>query len=879
MPSLRQSFDAVVDLPPEARRGWIDRHCPDPTARRDLEALLVAHARTEPLLLDTPIAAVIDAMKTDDALPAHAWIGERIGAFRLIGPLGQGGMASVFLAEREDVDFRQRVAVKLLRRGPCSELQQQLFRRERQTLAALTHPAIARLIDGGVTDEGVPYLVMDHVDGLPITRHADVHALDVAARLRLLCEVCRAVEVAHRQLVVHCDLKPSNILVTPEGTPRLLDFGVARLIDATGDGDGESSAAIGLTPGYAAPEQYSAASVTTATDVYALGVLMQELLSGERPGENTLPSRVREGDLGAILAKATASDPARRYASAGDLADDLEHYLRHEPVRARPPSPLHRMRLFARRHRGGVAVAAVLVATVFASLSTALWQAHTARLAATEAKAQAWRARHEAQRANAVRDLLVQLFENEVPQGPRAALPDTATLLERGAERARIDLVATPALQVEMLVVIARIYDELSRYDDARPLLARAVATARTLPARDHAALGMALSQQGQLASSEKDYPVALALLNEALAIQRNVDPHGLAAALTYHRRAIVRSEMDEHPAAIADHLAAITIQQARLPPRDPRLVRSYGALGTAYTRAHQADHAVRWQRHALALTRAAYGTDHPETSRRLSNYGIALMAAGQMAEAEPPLREAVGIARRIYRGPNADVAPRVHNLGSVYLALGRLDQAEPLLREAIAIEHAIARERAPGIGFSLAKLSRIQELRGDLAGARTLADEARAQLDKALPPAHEQRLDAELRVLRLQLMTGLDRDVREQAIDLQRRADARDEPHLSANALYVRALAHAQQGEDARAIAMIRRALQISARPRAFPHDLIAWYATLAHLYERAGDPVAAARARREGVVFADRMDIPKTHPARRALVAPETVTMVNAP
>ena len=340
MPSLRQSFDAVVDLPPEARRGWIDRHCPDPTARRDLEALLAAHARTEPLLLDTPIAAVIDAMKTDDARPAHAWIGERIGAFRLIGPLGQGGMASVFLAEREDVDFRQRVAVKLLRRGPCSELQQQLFRRERQTLAALTHPAIARLIDGGVTDEGVPYLVMDHVDGLPITRHADVHALDVAARLRLLCEVCRAVEVAHRQLVVHCDLKPSNILVTAEGAPRLLDFGVARLIDATGDG--ESSAAIGLTPGYAAPEQYSAAAVTTATDVYALGVLMQELLSGERPGENTFPSRVREGDLGAILAKATASDPARRYASAGDLADDLEHYLRHEPVRARPPSPLIR---------------------------------------------------------------------------------------------------------------------------------------------------------------------------------------------------------------------------------------------------------------------------------------------------------------------------------------------------------------------------------------------------------------------------------------------------------------------------------------------------------------------------------------------------------
>ena len=877
MPSLRQSFDAVVDLPPEARRDWMDRHCSDPTDRHHLEALLAAHARTEPLLLDTPVAAVIDAMKGEDARPTQAWIGERIGAFRLIAPLGQGGMASVFLGEREDVDFHQRVAVKLLRRGPYSELQQQLFRRERQTLAALAHPAIARLIDGGVTDAGVPYLVMDHVDGLPITRHADVRALDTTARLRLLCEVCRAVEAAHRQLVVHCDLKPSNILVTAEGAPRLLDFGVARLLDAAGDNEG--AAAIGLTPGYAAPEQYTGAAVTTATDVYALGVLMQELLSGERPGDAAPASSTLKGDLGAILAKATATDPARRYASAGELADDLEHHLRHEPVRARTPSPLHRMRLFARRHRGGVAVAAVLMVAVLASLSAALWQAHTARLAAAEAQDQAWRARHEAQRANAVRDLLVQLFENEVPKGPRSTLPDTATLLQRGAERARTDLVATPALQVEMLVVIARIYDEMSRYDDARPLLASAVATARTLPARDHAALGMALSQQGQLASSEKDYPAALALLNEALTVQRGVDPQGLAAALTYHRRAIVHSEVDEHQAAIADHLTAIRIQQARLPPRDPRLVRSYGALGTAYTRAHQPGQAVRWQRHALTLTRAAYGDEHPETSRRLSNYGIALMAAGRMSEAEAPLQEAVAIARRIYRGPKADVAPRVHNLGSVYLALGRLDEAEPLLREALDIEHAIGRARAPGIGFSLAKLSRIQELRGDLAGARTLADAARAQLDKVLPPTHEQRLDAELRVMRLQLVAGLHRDLREDAIDLQRRADALKEPYLSATALYVRALAHARQGEDARAIAMIRQALQISARPRAFPHDLIAWYATLAHLYERTGDPAAAARTRSEGLAFADRLEVPKTHPARRALVAPATVTMANAP
>lgn len=879
MSSLRHWFDAVVDLPGPAQREWIDRHCVDPAQRRDLEALLAAHVRTEPMVFDTPVAALIDAWQGEDPVPVQAWIGRRVGAFRLIEPLGQGGMANVFLAEREDVDFHQRVAVKLLRRGLYSDLQQQLFRRERQTLAALAHPAIARLIDGGVTEQGVPYLVMDHVDGLPITRYALEHALTVEARLRLLCAVCRAVDAAHRQLIVHCDLKPSNILVTADGTPRLLDFGIARLLDAAGADEGGITSP-GLTPGYAAPEQYTAGAVTTATDVHALGVLMQELLLGERPNE--VPPRMSDalkGDLATIGAKATAIDPADRYASAGDLADDLERYLRHAPIQARAQTPLYRASRFARRHRGGVAVAAVLVVAVLASLSAALWQAHTARRAAAQALTQAQLAHNEAQRANAVRDLLVQLFENEVPSGPRAALPDTATLLQRGAERVQTDLATTPALQVEMLVVIARIYDQMSRYDDARLLLDRAVAIARGLPPDDGAALGMALSQQGQLAASEQHYPVALARLNEALAVQRRIDPSGLGAALTLYRRAIVHSETDQHEAAIADHHAAIALQQARLTVQDPRLIKSYGALGTAYSRAHQPEPAIRWQRHALALTQKIYGNAHPETSRRLSNLGIALMAGGHLAEAEAPLAESLAIARTIYDKPNADLAPRVHNLGGAYLALGRLDEAESLLREALAIEHAIGRTRAPGIGFSLAKLSRIQELRGDLPGALALAEDAFAQLSAVLSPRHEQRLDAELRRMRLRLVSGTTHDLRSDAIDLQRRADAVGESQLSASALYVLGLARAQQGEDDDAIRLIDRAVHVETRSRSFPHDRLAWYASLIQLHARHGDLAAAARARRDGLAYAARMRIPSTHPARDALRSAETVTTSNAP
>ena len=888
MRSIRSWFDAVLDQPAAQRRAWIDAHCPDPAVRDRLRELLAVHEQTQPLPIDLPVAALVDSVAGDEKPAPEVAIGTRIGAFRLVAPLGRGGMATVYLGEREDVDFHQRVAVKLLRKGFHSELQRTLFRRERQTLAALSHPNIARLIDGGVTEDGIPYLVLDYVGGPTLTAYAAEHRLGVPARLRLFGEVCDAVAAAHRQLIVHRDIKPSNILVDVDGKPKLLDFGIARLLQDTGDDEALPRA---LTPGYAAPEQYADGPVSTTTDVYALGVLLYELLLGERPEAArtgfasdhalraepvrwSVPASRREmraalrGDLDCILAKALSARPEERYPSAGALAADVRRHLRRLPIEARPQTAAYRASKFVVRHRGGVSVAVVLALGLFGSLALALWQAGVANREAAHAREQAKAARQEMQRANAVRNLLVELFETESPGGAREAMPDTATLLQRGAVKARTELSSTPALQVEMLTVIGRIYNELSRFEDSRQLLHEAVETARKLPASDRRTLGWALSQRGQLAADQDKYGDAMSDFDEALRIQLETRPDGLATALTHHRRALVLSEMGRHEDAIADHKAAIAIQQAQLPDDDLALLRSYGALGTAYTRAHRPGEAVAWQQRALELVRRRFGDIHLETAKRLGNYGNSLMSATRIAEAEAPMMQADATMRRIYRGPHADIAWTAHNHGAVLLALGRVDQAEPLLRESIEINRAIGLGRTPGIGFCLVKLSRIQELRGDLAGAARLADEGFAALAASLPPGHEVRLDAELRRLRLRLLLDPSLDLVAEAGELQQRADKVESTKLSAAALYVRGLAHAMHGDDAEALPMVERALRVASdTPQSFPHDVLAWYATLETLRRRAGDAAGAALARRDALAFAERWQIPHDHPALEPL------------
>ena len=533
MPVLRELYEQALDLAPAERDSWIQTNCPDPSLRARLQSLLHAAEGEAAGLFDRPAAERLAAFEPAAGSGAR-WIGQKVGAFRLTELIGQGGMAAVFLAIREDADFDQQVAIKLLQRGLFSEFEQQLFRRERQALASLSHPHIARLIDGGIADNGVPYLAMEYVDGDPITRYCADQCIDITARLKLFVMVCRAVDAAHRALIVHRDIKPSNILVTTDGSVKLLDFGIAKLL-LSDDQTPTRTGLAALTPEYAAPEQFDGGNITTATDVYALGVLLHELMLGERPQHDsaqrpsqraahlpagvTLPAlphslrRLLKGDLDNIILKALEREPQRRYASAGAMAEDIERHLLGQPVTAHPPSAWYRTGKFIRRHRGGVVVTALLVLGVLTSLGLALWQASIAR--------------QEAARANTVRDFMVDLLRRTTPATAQSERPDVPTLVYTAASALPNELIDQPETRIELLYTLGNVLRHMRDLERSYKLLQEAQALAANLPA--NAALRVASQvEMARTLLKMGDFDGAAAQLRPLLQIPERQLPPGI---------------------------------------------------------------------------------------------------------------------------------------------------------------------------------------------------------------------------------------------------------------------------------------------------------------------------------------------------------------
>jgi len=554
-------FADALELEPQARAAFLAERLADrPGERAAVERLLAARDAADPAFLEGLDPALIEAVAQDATADVDA-----IGPWRIVREIGRGGMGRVFLAERADGQFEQQVAIKLLKRGMDSDAIVARFLRERQILAGLEHPNIARLLDGGLAPDGRPYFVMEYVDGEPITDFADVHRLSIDERLALFRTVCDAVAYAHRSLVVHRDIKPSNVLVTSGGRPKLLDFGIAKLLSTSEDAAATTLTVDGarlMTPAYAAPEQIHGLPITTATDVYGLGAVLFELLSGRAPfgdvedrlrlpvdsepvalttavergtgeeGERTPdviaaargiePTRLRRrlsGDLETIVAAALRSAPERRYRSVDELDDDLRRHAELLPLRARPDTLGYRLSRFVGRHRVGVLGTAAIALLVLAFGITASAQA---RAIAVERD----RAQEEATAAREVSEFLVGVFEVSDPMMPGAS--DTvraADLLERGAERIETDLAGQPGIQARLLGVIGRAYGNLRRHDQAEPLIEKALglqrADAETDPADVVATLRLLASVQvgtGEEAEAE-------AALRDAIAIQETIDP------------------------------------------------------------------------------------------------------------------------------------------------------------------------------------------------------------------------------------------------------------------------------------------------------------------------------------------------------------------
>ncbi|HLT89432.1 MAG TPA: serine/threonine-protein kinase [Woeseiaceae bacterium] len=764
----RALFERAIELPEGDRAAFLERECAtDADMRREVESLLRADGAAGGLL-DDPSAALGTLL--DEPLEEERPEGWQIGAWRILRELGRGGMGIVYLVERADRAWEQQAALKLVRGGLFGGALEQRFLRERNILARLEHPGIARLLDGGITPEGQPYLVMERVEGMPVTDWAKAHGLNVRARLRLFLEICDAVEYAHRRLVVHRDLKPANILVTAEGRVRLLDFGVARLLDDASDEAGLTrTGMLLLTPEYAAPEQVLGHPPTTATDVFGLGAVLYELLSGRairRIGSTAIAEVLRavqadilpltsnpamspalrrrlSGDLETIVHCALAAEPERRYATVGMLADDIRHHLENRPVRARPAGLRYRAGKYLRRHRAGVTAAAAGALLLALGIGGTLWQAEEAR--------------REGLRAQEMSAFLQDLFESVDPFEARGHEVTARELLDKGARR--IDsLRADPEVRVDVLRTLGDLYYKLGVFDRSEELLRRAEHEAvqafgarheRTVNARN--SLGYLLVDMARHDEAEDIIELALAAARrlrdpvpltyslDALAhlygrqgrhaeardlraelLELNTRLHGaeswqVAASLN----GLGAAELDLDNFEEAERLLqqAATLERKLLPPAHPSLANTLGLLAAVELNLGRPERAEPLQREELAIRIAAFGEEHPDVALSYDQLGITLTRLNRLDEAARLYDRTLELRRRTLGERHTQVADTLTNItaliyqmGDLETAIARQEEALGIYRESFGETHPRVLNAMSNLGFLLTELGRYDE-------------------------------------------------------------------------------------------------------------------------------------------------------------------------
>jgi len=730
-------LDSALDLPAAERAGLLDGACGgDAELRTLVDELLAAEAKSEGFL-EQPAAAGAESLLRElaDEGPPE---GLSAGPWKLLREIGRGGMGVVYLAERADGEFEQSAALKLVKRGLDSEDLVARFRRERQILARLRHPHIALLLDGGLASDGRPWFAMEHVEGEPITRWCAAHGLTVEARLKLFLTVCEAVQHAHRNLVVHCDLKPSNILVTPQGQVKLLDFGIARLLsDAAGTDAPPATTPEGtaLTPEYAAPEQIRGEPPTTATDVYGLGVVLHELLTAHRPSEvrAILPSQAPElaeparrrlrGDLDAVVLKALRPEPEQRYPSAEALATDLRRHLDALPIAARANTLGYRSGKFLLRHRLAASAAGLLLLSLLAGLGGTLWQARAAR--------------REAARTDQVRAFLVSLFEVSDPAQSHGETITARELLDRGALRVEAELQGQPEAQATLLATLADVNLKLGLPDPALALADKAMALDRSLHGDEDVAVADDQHRRGLALLGKGDHEQAQQALEEALTLHRRLlGPRDARVAEDLDDLASVlraRGQLDDAMARVRE---ALDVRRALAAP-GPELATSMNNLAVMLREKGRFDEAEPLYRETLAVRRQTLGPDHPDVAVTLNNLAALLRQKGQLEEAERVAREALTLNRRLFGADNVNSIGSANNLAAILQSLGRYSEAEELHRGVLDFWRRTQGPEHPNALVTLNNLASVLKDLGREDEAMALFRQLIATWPRVLGPTH----------------------------------------------------------------------------------------------------------------------------------------------
>lgn len=740
-------FEAALERQPAERETFLKDACADDLDLfREVAALLEADAKPHSLL----DGFAGDAIDLPEALSLE---GELIGAYRLVRQIGAGGMGNVYLAERADGQFEQKVALKLIKLGLGSEEILQRFHSERQILARLQHPNIARLLDGGLSADGRPFFTMEFVAGKPIDQYCDQHQLTVDQRLELFRTVCAAVQYAHRNLVVHRDLKPSNIGVTEDGAVKLLDFGIAKLLGAGDDAAGLTSLTkIGqrvMTPEYASPEQVRGEPITTASDVYSLGVILYELLSGHRPyqlanrspaeveklisttepkkpstvvgqredkvpvesislARRTQPERLRRrlaGDLDNICMMALRKEAERRYHSVEQLLQDLTRHLQGLPVSARPATVGYRAQKFVQRHKLGVAMTTVLVLLISGLIGFYTW-----RLANERNRAQL-----EAQKAAQVSAFLVDLFKVSDPSEARGRTITARELLDRGAQRLATELADQPEVQAQMMEVTGTVYQSLAQLDSAGTLLEKSLAIRRKLPGNVQADIARTLWVLGKVKVEQGDYHAADSLQRLALDMRRNLfgkQHEEVAQSLSSLGK--IMYQQGKYAEAAASHREALAIRRALFGEFHPGVALNLDDLGWLMYERGKYDAADSLHRQALAIRQKLFGPENLEVAESLANLGGALYAKGDYENAAPLIREALAIRRKLLGADHPQTTFNLTNLAVLLEAKQAYDEAENLYRDILVKHQRKLGEEHPVIADDLTDIGRVLAAKGN---------------------------------------------------------------------------------------------------------------------------------------------------------------------